>query len=259
MTYIFDGSYQGLLTAVFTAFERKEFDVNISCESTFQNGLFETTQSICSDVEKYQRVQKGLSKYLSADEALDFWRAYLAEDPEINAIIFFLIIEVFKGNAAFLQNYGDDRVLKFKQTLKKINRERHRMKAFVRFQKSADGMYLAVVNPDFNVLPLIIPFFRNRYADQTWLIYDDIRKYGIYYDLKTVTEVKLTLPQVGMLQTTSAVTDLDAKEKKYENLWQSYFQSTNIEARKNLKLHIQHVPKRYWKYLPEKQYAINKD
>lgn len=257
MTYSYDGSYQGLLTAVFTAFEYKEFAVDIACEDTFQPGLFETTRTVVSDFEKYQRVQKGLLKYLPADKALDFWRAYLAEDPEITAIVFQLIIEVFKGNVDVLQNYGDEKVLKFKQTLKKINRERHRMKAFVRFQKSADGMYLAVVNPDFNVLPLIIPFFRNRYADQTWLIYDDIRKYGIYYDLKTVTEVKLTLPQVGMLQTTSAVTDLDAKEKKYENLWQSYFQSTNIEARKNLKLHIQHVPKRYWRYLPEKQSALN--
>lgn len=26
-----------------------------------------------------------------------------------------------------------------------------------------------------------------------------------------------------------------------------------IDARKNLKLHIQHVPRRYWKYLIEKQ------
>ncbi|MGZ5274180.1 MAG: DUF4130 domain-containing protein, partial [Kaistella sp.] len=42
------------------------------------------------------------------------------------------------------------------------------------------------------------------------------------------------------------------EEKKYQKLWQRYFTKTNIKERKNLKLHVQHVPKRYWKYLTEK-------
>ena len=44
----------------------------------------------------------------------------------------------------------------------------------------------AIVQPDFNVLPLIEKHFRERYADQRWLIYDVRRKYGLYYDLQTV-------------------------------------------------------------------------
>ena len=36
-------------------------------------------------------------------------------------------------------------------------------------------------------------------------------------------------------------------------MWKDYFDSTNIKERKNMKLHIRHVPKRYWKYLSEKQ------
>jgi probable DNA metabolism protein len=45
----------------------------------------------------------------------------------------------------------------------------------------------------------------------------------------------------------------DEKEELYQRLWQQYFTSVNIAARKNTKLHIQHMPKRYWKFLPEKQ------
>ena len=45
---------------------------------------------------------------------------------------------------------------------------------------------------------------------------------------------------------------LDEKEELYQHLWQQYFKSVNIVARKNTKLHIQHMPKRYWKYLTEK-------
>jgi len=45
----------------------------------------------------------------------------------------------------------------------------------------------------------------------------------------------------------------DEKEALYQQLWQQYFKSVNIGARKNTRLHIQHMPKRYWKFLPEKQ------
>ncbi|MGB1209996.1 MAG: DUF4130 domain-containing protein, partial [Lacinutrix venerupis] len=41
-------------------------------------------------------------------------------------------------------------------------------------------------------------------------------------------------------------------ELEFQQLWKDYFKSTNIKSRKNMKLHIQHVPKRYWKYLSEK-------
>jgi len=251
MVYIFDGTYQGLLTAVFTAFERREFEAIISSQKNYMDSLFDSSRLIATDTNKSTRVQKGLLKYLSPDMVTDFWRAFLYEQESMNQIIFKLIISVFQGSKHILQNYGDDSVLHFKQALKKVSRERHRMKAFVRFQKSADQLYVSVVEPDFNVLPLVIPFFRNRYADQPWLIYDNKRKYGIYYNLLQVTEVTLSADDKA-LQKATEIIEFDSKDKHYEKMWQSYFQSTNIEARKNLKLHLRHVPKRYWRYLPEK-------
>ena len=44
--------------------------------------------------------------------------------------------------------------------------------------------FLSLVRPDFNVLPLIQPHFKRRYQDQRWLIYDEQRKFGLYYDLR---------------------------------------------------------------------------
>jgi probable DNA metabolism protein len=44
-----------------------------------------------------------------------------------------------------------------------------------------------------------------------------------------------------------------SKEKNYQNLWRKYFEHVNIKERKNMKLHIQHVPKRYWSLLTEKE------
>jgi probable DNA metabolism protein len=41
-------------------------------------------------------------------------------------------------------------------------------------------------------------------------------------------------------------------QKLYQQLWQQYFTRVNIVSRKNTKLHTQHIPKRYRKFLPEK-------
>ena len=70
---------------------------------------------------------------------------------------------------------------------KRVDWERIRMLQFVRFQKAADGTYFAAVEPEKNVLPLITGHFKDRFADQFWLIYHIKRAYGYYYDLWEVS------------------------------------------------------------------------
>jgi probable DNA metabolism protein len=126
------------------------------------------------------------------------------------------------------------------------------MEAFVRFQLTKDQLYYAICQPDYNVLPLIRKHFKDRYADQRWLIYDSRREYGIYYDLEKVDSVLISfVEEANDGENVAAI--LEENEELYQQLWQQYFTSVNIAARKNTKLHIQHMPKRYWRYLPEKQ------
>ena len=149
-------------------------------------------------------------------------------------------------------DYSHPDVLLVQQTYKKVHREKHRMEAFVRFQCTKDKLYYSIIQPDFNVLPLIKNHFEKRYADQRWLIYDSQRKYGLYYDLEKVEEVFINFG-ADLNNTASLKEIFDEKEEIYQTLWKQYFQSVNIKARKNMKLHIQHMPKRYWKYLVEKK------
>ncbi|MBC7745050.1 MAG: DUF4130 domain-containing protein, partial [Flavobacterium sp.] len=89
------------------------------------------------------------------------------------------------------------------------------------------------------------------YADQRWLIYDLKRDYGIYYDLCKVDEVTLSFS--GKTTGTAENNILfHEDENLYQTLWKDYFKHVNIKERKNNKLHLQHVPKRYWKHLTEK-------
>lgn len=252
MVFLYDGTYGSFLTAIFEAFERRIFEVNIIEKKQYQQQMFDEIFDIIYDEEKSKRVLKGITEKAGPKIVKDVYRCFLSEDPKAINALFRLLIRLFKVGPTLFDNYGDSDVLLFHQTLKKIGRERHRMEAFIRFQNSSDGLFWATIEPDFNVLPLITQFFKNRFNDQPWLIYDVKRDYGMMYNLKTIEEVQLTPDATDAALSLTPITD-EEDEVKYQNLWKLYFNSTNIKERKNIKLHLRHVPRRYWKYLIEKQ------
>jgi probable DNA metabolism protein len=252
MTYIYDGSLEALLTAVFEWFERKPGSIQLRNSKVHQPDAFLQDFEVLADRTKADRVWSALQKKLDRGWMRRIYCAYLSEQLEVQQHLFDLICYLFQNTKGAENNFGNDHVLAVSQSAKKVEREKHRMEAFIRFQETTDGMFYCGIDPDFNVLPLIANHFRNRYADQQWIIYDLKRKYGLYYDLNTVEEIEMELAAEALKPKASAGI-LSGKEELYALLWKDYFNSTNIPARKNTKLHVQHVPKRYWKYLTEKQ------
>lgn len=250
MIYVYDGSLEGLLTAVFEWFVRKPAAATIVSQNSYQPDAFIPSFEILTNRDKADRVWKGLAKRLNRDWMRKIYCAYLSEIAEIHQDIFLFAIYIFQHPTGAEQNYGNAQVLNIAQTARKVEREKHRMEAFIRFQKTADGLFYCGIDPDFNVIPLIINHFKNRYADQQWVIYDIKRHYGIFYNLATVEEIVIDISPNLLKKSNQHL--LDGKERLYAELWKNYFKSANIVARKNTKLHIQHVPKRYWKYLTEK-------
>lgn len=253
-TFVFDGSFEGLLASVFEYYERKPGKIQLVCAAHFQPAILGGEIEIISDETKSKRVWEGLKKKLSKDWQARFYKAFLAETAEIFQHLFDFTCYIFDNPDGAQDNYGHRSVIAIAQADRSVNRERHRMKAFIRFQETADGIFYAPIEPDFNVLPLVAGFFRDRYADQKWIIYDLRRKYGLYYDLETVEAIRLDHAPELKSGTAFLTDDLTHdKEHLYGLMWNDYFRSTNIAARKNMALHIRHVPKRYWKHLTEKQ------
>lgn len=252
MQLIYDGTMAGLLTAVFEAYEHRLDIVHILTEEHWQQDAFAVRQGVVTDALKARRVWKGLTGKLSKEALDQLYYCFLSELPGIEDTILAYTRYVFSSGKNVAADFGNDAVLTVTQTARKVWREKHRMEAFVRFSLLKDQLYYASVTPDYNVLPLIAPHFRSRYADQNWLICDLKRKYGISYNKETeqVSEVRISWDERTMPDNTIAY---DAAEPLYQQLWKDYFKSTGIPARNNRKLHLQHVPLRYWKYLTEKQ------
>lgn len=251
MIVLYDNTFEGLLSAVFEVYEHKLMTVQIRKEGVEQRSLFESPIHVPTSEPKAKRVWNKLKMLIGEEGISKLWKAWLTEEDDVEDCILGTIRYAIEQQLNVLSDFGNLHVLQLNQHLKKINREKHRMEAFVRFQLTKDQLYYATVEPDFNVLPLIIKHFQSRYADQCWLIFDLKRKYGIYYDLHTVEFVTIDIE--GKSKPDFSNKELfQENEAVYQLLWKDYFKSTNIKSRKNMKLHLQHVPRRYWKYLTEK-------
>ncbi len=242
----YDKTFPGFLSAVFDCYEYKFKDVKFS---NSESSLFGGVHKVNTDEKKVSRVWNGIVKRVSVTAATQIYHAFLSEQEEVEDLLLRYIRYAFESVHRIDRDYSHEAVLAVVQTAKKVHREKHRMEAFVRFKFTKEKLYYAVVEPDFNVLPLIAGHFKKRYADQQWMIYDVKRKYGIHYDLNDVINVEL---DIGGMSAASLATIEDEDEPFFQAMWQNYFRSVNIPSRKNMKLHVRHMPLRYWKFLIEK-------
>jgi len=262
--YTFDGTMDGLLTAVFNAFALKEQPEQLLTEDDVLPLFTDRIYKVETDEMKAQRVWAGLEKRLSVEAMRLISVSWLSELRELNQPLFQYICKVFR-QGDISRNFADPDVLSVTNIARKMLHEQLRMKQFIRFQKAKDGTYLAVVSPDHNVLPLVINHFQDRFNDQPWLIYDAKRHYGFYYSLtpndrgeggnvpiRITFENEATVPfdlGNGCLND-DALSDDD---QLLQNLWRTYFKAICIRERMNPRKQLKDMPRRYWKYMTEKQ------
>jgi probable DNA metabolism protein len=249
-TLIYDGTFEGLLSTVFEIYDRKLQHIKLHKGESRNTALFEDVVQVTTDQSRYERVLSGLKKKISSSGINRLYAAYLSEIKSSDEIIVRYIRHALDNDRNIEADYGNRFVLRVEEIVRMVKRERHRMEAFIRFQKLKDEIFFATIEPDFNVIPLLIKHFKDRYADQRWIIYDLKRKYGIYYDLKEVEYIELDFSSANYKGKQTSVHFED--EGLYQHLWKNYFNSINIASRKNTKLHLRHIPKRYWKHLTEK-------
>ena len=253
--YSFDGTMDGLLTAVFEAFSLLEEPEQLLKEGDALPLFCDYNYQVTTDEEKARRVWTGLEKRLSREAMKLISVSWLSELQELNTPLFLYICKVFR-QGDISRNFADPDVLTVTNIARRVLHEQLRMKQFIRFQKAKDGTYLAVVAPDHNVLPLITDHFSDRFNDQPWLIYDTKRHYGFHYDGQQV--IRITFEDEGAvpfdLTNGKLQTDvLSSDDQLLQDLWRTYFKAICIKERMNPRKQLKDMPRRYWKYMTEKQ------
>ncbi|MFK8162962.1 MAG: TIGR03915 family putative DNA repair protein [Lewinella sp.] len=253
MTFTYDGTFPGLLTAIFESYRLKAPVDDIVAEDVFQQQLFQEATHVGTNEAHATRVAQGLRKRAGKGVMKWLQKAFLTEQPGTERLILHFVRRQMESEADVRQDAGDNKIRQLQRLDQQMGREVHRMHAFVRFQETPDGMFVALINPDFNCLPLLGDHFAARYPAMEWLIYDTKRHYGLHWNTtnKKASFITLDTNHDGHLRQLS--TEMLANtETDYQDLWNIYFKAVDIPERRNMKLHLQHVPKRYWRYLTEK-------
>lgn len=249
---IYDGSFNGFLTVIYNAFDKKTNVIDIQKNHIAQRGLFSATETVFTKMDKARKVWKGLqNKNRSAIENIYF--AFLSETNGIELVLYRYIKKLFSATDTLHLNFTTEAIARIAHLAKAVRKEKHRTEAFIRFQLTQDQLHFANISPEFDVLPLITKHFRSRCANQQWLIYDMRRKYGVHYNLKKTEIISLNLN--GMYDNVIQEGNVfSGQYHNFEDLYNDYFKKTDIRARINAKLHIpQHETGHQLSYLKQKR------
>lgn len=245
VTYIYDGSWEGLLTAIYQAYYSRETPDKILSREDCQSSFFQKNIAIVTDGAKAEKVSQSVISKISPQAWRHSLCAFLSEKDDVGTWIFHYLKFGWQIGPDVDRHLADPRVLKIHQLSQKVSFERHRMLGLIRFQQiEARPTFLyAPYAPDNNITALVAPHFARRLAGENWIIHDQKRGLAAFYNQKAWIIVDFDpehLPEAG------------SEEVAYQQLWQAYFRQLSIEQRFNPQLQKKNMPMRYWRFLTEK-------
>jgi probable DNA metabolism protein len=254
MILAYDGTFEGFLSVVFECYSRKLEPTNIASENNLQETMFIEKEFINTNIVNAGRVWKGLQQKLKSELNQLPYSAFLSNEEGIEMALLKFIQMAFASPVPIEGNFGDPDILMVRKAARRVMKEAMRVLQFIRFQRTLDDIYFAAFTPDYDVLPMALKHLKNRFTDQSWLVYDLKRDYGFFYNLQTIEEVTLNEKSFNTKNGAVPLNLLKEDETSYQTMWKGYCQNIIIRERLNLKLQKQHMPKRYWKFLPEKKF-----
>ncbi len=240
--YTYDGSFEGLLSVLAVCSERPDEPEDITSLRQAQSSLFGDGRYIETSPEQANRFARALERTGGSGIRQKLYRAFLTERSGIELILHGYARSLLEHGRTAATNLLLEPVAEVERLNQRIGREVHRMHAFVRFSETEDGLFSATIAPEYDVLPLIYEHFERRFAQMRWMIVDARRGYGVYYDGE----------QSRIVSARPDTTD-HSEEPTFRRLWRAYYDAAAIEERANPRLLLQHMPRRYWKYLTEMQ------
>lgn len=249
--YIYDGTFDGFLTAVSEAMELNELPEQIVTEDKLEMNLFVETRAIKTDFEKAKGFLGDILMKLSQDGLKTVLYCYLSAEPGSEVALCEYLQKVMVSNENIETNLSDPVVLMIRKTGEKVAKEVNLFKGIIRFREIEPGFFYAPIEPDHQITPLLAEHFRRRFADQRWLIHDRRRNSGVFYDGNQILFLKNFELKPKLRDLSASTACFSEQENDYQELWKLYFKNIEIQERVNPKLQRQHLPVRYWKYLVE--------
>lgn len=251
LAFRYDDTFEGLLSAVFDAYTRKEFPELVLEADAVPPLTVSAIHTVMTSRPKADRVFTGLSKRMTRLGKNSVLLAFLSELPGTGTLLFRYLRKVFDSppGTSPETDFADKDVLAVDQTAQKVYADYNHLLGFARFQKTAEGIYFAALSPKFNVLAMMLPHFKDRFSTHPWIIYDARRGFGFYYDQNSIHDMTLT----GEILVEGKLPPrlLAQEEEFFQEMWEQYLAAATIKERINRPLQTRCLPRRYWPHMTE--------
>lgn len=241
---IHDGSFNGFLTCIYECYYSYKNTSLIFSKHSFEENLLYEKKYIATDDVKANKVYTSLLKNTGEEVVENIYYAYLSDTKDCFSLAFKYIQLAFKLGSLINHHVYDSRVKNILALRNKVLKETHMFEGFVRFSLINDQMLYSSIEPDHNILELLSYHFTKRFCNENFIIHDIKRELALVYSsLQSDYEI------ISM-----SINYYDALKNYKEDitqLWKTYYNSTTISSRQNLRLQSNKMPKRYWKHLLE--------
>jgi uracil-DNA glycosylase len=165
----------------------------------------------------------------------------LHRDPGRHALLYRLLWRLQHEPGYWHDTLDADRV-RAETMARAVRRDRHKMKAFVRFRPIARGdglppLHVAWFEPGHHIVESVAPFFTRRFTQMCWTVLTPLR--SVSWDGSELVYAP------GALREDAPAADAG------EALWLTYYSHIFNPARLKIAMMRKEMPRRYWKNLPE--------
>ena len=240
VVYVYDGSFEGLLCTVYESYHRREHPEMIVSREEPQETLYPVVE-IHTNLDQAQKVEAAIEKKISTYALSLVRHCYYAAVPRREEMVLHFLRLGFRLGPAVVNHLAHEAVVPVLKTAQLVGREANAYREFSRFS-DYNGALAAIIAPIHFVLPLVAPYFCDRFPSEQFLIYDENHSTVFLYqdgkrELLRVEAFELPAPS--------------AEEEAYRALWKQFYKSIAIESRINHKRRMGHMPKRYWRHMTE--------
>ena len=243
--YLYDGSFEGLLTCAARSLKFKSPPWDILPGNTWQPDFFHSPVQVAPSAETAGRFSAWLQRRMGMDALVKTYYAFLSGRPGVERMLCEYLETGISAGRRIDDMLSREEVHRIEMLAMNVTREYHKHLGFIRFAmlKNRDLLY-ARIKPANHILPLLAPHFIDRLPGQPWIIYDEGRMLSILSD-----GYRWFLND----QIPDGIPILKDDEKTWQELWKAFYRNIGIAERENQKLMQSLMPKRYWKNMIELQ------
>jgi probable DNA metabolism protein len=191
---VYDGSFEGLMCCIFILYEQKIPVFRLARIGEPLGELFAQTIQVKSNKTQAQRVWSGIKRKSSNISLERIELAYLSEIRGEDHTIIRYVQYLIDSKKNIEENLSHPVVQRLNDVVKMLHREKQVVKEKIRFQTLVNDIKYNIIEPNYNVLPLLKDYLLQKYAKQKWIVYDIRRNKGLFYNLQEIKDIQLDLP-----------------------------------------------------------------